>query len=384
MRKYSRNDEERIRLQAAVREWRRSGFLEAEQSTRLENELRVDLRRTNLFFRLVLFVFTAVIVSASLALVATVFDIDDNRAGAILLSAGALVCLGMAEFLIRRFRLYRYGVEEALATASVVLLSIAAAMIAEFTRAIPTAEFSTTAALAVASLGALAIYLRFGYLYAGIAAMICAAGIFFTYRLQYETTRLALAAMSLVIFLVVRPRRLRFGDEFPGDDYAVFQAIAWAGLYFAINLQIGYGTVEGVYYWPSYALTWILPMVGLAIALRHKDRMLLDVNIAMALVTLVTNKPYLGLQRQPWDPILFGIGLAAAAIAIRRWLLKGPQGQRYGFTPARLLASDRRVLDMVGTATAALHTHVPAAEPVPSKPDLGGGRSGGGGASGNF
>ena len=67
MRRYSEGDEERIRALRMVREWTQSRLLEPEQSARLEAELQVELRRTNPFLRAVLALFTALILSASIA-----------------------------------------------------------------------------------------------------------------------------------------------------------------------------------------------------------------------------------------------------------------------------------------------------------------------------
>jgi hypothetical protein len=58
---YDRIDEEKIRTQAHVREWARSGFLHEAQTRRINEDLRVDLKRTNPFLRAVLFVGDSVI-----------------------------------------------------------------------------------------------------------------------------------------------------------------------------------------------------------------------------------------------------------------------------------------------------------------------------------
>ena len=126
MRIYSQADEECIRTQAHVHEWRRSGFLEPAQAAGLQAELRVNLQRTNSFLRALVFLFTAVIVTASVALIAIVFDLHETFPAATIYFLAALITFGAAEFLVRRFRVYRFGIEEALASASVVLLSIAA------------------------------------------------------------------------------------------------------------------------------------------------------------------------------------------------------------------------------------------------------------------
>ena len=133
-------------------------------------------------------------------------------------------------------------------------------------------------------------------------------------------------------------------------------------------------------------LVWIIPIVGLVVALRNRDRLLLDVSLAAVLATVLTNKSYLGLVQQPWDPIIFGVLVSMMAILIRRWLARSPDNERSGFTAQRLLTADRRLLTIVGTATTVLQsgsgvaTHAAA----PSKPEFQGGRSGGAGASGSF
>jgi hypothetical protein len=388
MRKYSDDDEKKIRLQSLVREWHSSGFLEADQRANLQSDLDTGLRRINPWLRLILFIFTAIIAGASIGLFVEMFNLDDEASTATVLPIAAVVCFVLAEYLISRFKLYHFGVEEALAVASVVLLCIAAFIIVDLNDLGGPSSYGVpfVVALAVGAAGALAIYLRFGYIYAAIAAMICAGAMPFQMDITSDVARVAVAAMFAGVFLLVRPKRLQFDDEFPGDHYAIIQAGAWLGLYLAINLQIGNSRVDGAYYWLTYALTWLLPIIGLTLALPSRDRFLLDVNLALALVTLVTNKPYLGLTRRAWDPMLFGLFLLGTAIVIRRWLSSGPEGQRYGFTSKRLLAGDERLLAAAGTASAVFQTDVSERppEPEPVKPEFGGGRSGGAGASGNF
>ena len=111
--------------------------------------------------------------------------------------------------------------------------------------------------------------------------------------------------------------------------------------------------------------------------------MLLDASILMLLGTLMSNKPYLGSARYPWDPIVFGLLLMGVAIAIKRWLASGANGIRHGFigdAPAGVGAGTARRLQQRGRAVPARR-----ARNRSPRPNLGGGgRSGGAGASGNF
>src|SRR5205823_2173684 len=121
MRRYSGEEEERIHALGLIREWTRSGLLEPSQKDRLERELDVDLRRTNPFLRAVLAFFTCLIVAACVALVFEVFRLHDDATIAVVTAIAAVACIGLAEYLVVAFRLYRFGVEEALAVASVAL-----------------------------------------------------------------------------------------------------------------------------------------------------------------------------------------------------------------------------------------------------------------------
>src|SRR5262249_45906952 len=130
-----------------------------------------------------------------------------------------------------------------------------------------------------------------------------------------------------------------------------------------------------------YVGTWLVPAGGLGMAIRDKQRPLLAAALAATLATLYTNKLYLEWPRQTWDPILLGVLLIGVATALRRWLASGPDGQRYGFTAARILEGDRDALATIATASAAWPRqplHAQAGAEQPASP-LGGGRSGGGG-----
>ena len=94
-------------------------------------------------------------------------------------------------------------------------------------------------------------------------------------------------------------------------------------------------------------------------------------------------KSYLGWPRHPWDPMLLGLLLAGVALVVRRWLAAGPNGERGGFTPVRVLAKDADAIRLVGIASAGIHQ--PAVAPAaPDAGGFGGGRSGGGGSGADY
>lgn len=372
-----------------VRDWTRSGLLDRTQGAQLEGALQVELRRTNPFLRAALALFTALIVTACVALIMNVLEIRGEVPTATVTAVAALACIGLAEYLVHEFRLYRFGVEEALAVAAVVLLGVSGAVLTSWAGPPglrPRGLLATVPAL-IGAAGGLGLYLRFGFVYAALGAMVCVAAVPFQLDLARAVQRMLAAVAIAFVFTIVRSKRLPYRDEYPGDEYGWLQAAAFAGVYLAVNLQLPWGwyRTHVLFYWCTYAAIWVLPLAGLALAVREKNRQLLDVCLGLALVTLLTNKPYLGWPRHTWDPMVLGIMLFAIAIAARRWLASGPGGERHGFTPARLLEKDRAVLSLVGTASSV----IAPPEAGPSRTDPGesgfdGGRSGGGGAGGNF
>jgi hypothetical protein len=397
MRKYTDDQERAIRVRRLVDEWTRSGLLDAAQHPRLAADLQVDLRRTNRFLRLILFGFGLLMAGAAVGLVGVTLDLNnETAAGALCLVAAALFA-ALAEFLIGRFRLYHFGVEEACATAAVVLVAIGSGLIAGPLTAGSSSPGDRQAfvALIAGSAAAFAVFRRFGYVYAAIAAMVCVSAAPFQLDLSEIAQRLLAAAILGGCFIVARMKRRTHGDEFPGDEYGTIQALAWLGVYLVLNVQLdpvnrhlGLAALTHPlassfsFYWFTYAMTLLLPAAGLWLSIRDRDRPLLDASLLMAVATLVTNKPYLGIARKPWDPIMFGLLLIGAAILLRRWLASGRDESRHGITATRLLRSDKDAVTVVGVASAAFHpaldhAHTDRSSPDPFKGD--GGRSGGGG-----
>src|SRR3954468_24993101 len=107
---------------------------------------------------------------------------------------------------------------------------------------------------------------------------------------------------------------------------------------------------------------------------------------AVAILTLVTNKPYLGGQRHAWDPMLLGALLIGVALFLHRWFSKGPGEIRHGFTAQRLSGKDKRWMTAVSVAFGLASPHTTTVNPETSGPAarFGGGDFGGGGAASDF
>jgi uncharacterized membrane protein YgcG len=133
-------------------------------------------------------------------------------------------------------------------------------------------------------------------------------------------------------------------------------------------------------------LIWCLPPLVLTRGIRQKDRFVIAVGAIIAVLTFVTNKPYLGWPRHTWDPMILGLLLTGVTIFIRSWLAHGQSGIRHGFTAERLSGKDKSWMN-AGSAVFGMLTPqaiTPAPQAGGKDFHFGGGSSGGGGASGEF
>jgi len=399
VRRYTDDEELREELRHQVKDWGESGLIAAGQAAALAADLTSPLRRTGFTLRLGLAGFTVIAAAATVALAFVTLDIRDGEIIGALAVLFGLAAFAAADALVARFRLYRHGVEEALAALSVALCGVGAAVL---TSALAGSAHDT--AIRMIGFGTCALvsalaYRRFGFRYAAVVSLAFAAWIPFGMRnLGLPARHIITAGVCATVFAVARRYERAATSHVRREDAAVLAAAAFAGAYLVLNLFVSVDRLIGAnlgvlvpyayeiapwFKWTTYALTWILPAAGIWRGITERNRMLIDAGLAAGLVTLVTNKSYLGWPRQTWDPMLLGIALVLVAVGVRRWLAHGPGGERHGFTSARVLRSEADAIRFVSVASAAVHP-VPEPTPPAGPPQFGGGRSGGGGGGGEF
>jgi hypothetical protein len=402
MRAYSASSEVALRARKLLKEWAGEAFLTQEQYQRLEQETVSELRTTNIFLRLVLLLFTLIIVGAAAGLFFVVFlsRPSEQTVGAFLL-IGTAVCYAAAEVAVSQFHLYRYGIEEALVICSVGFLcgGMEAAFFSGQYSPLPNgAQFLVPAAGAVISLW---IWHRFGVWYAFPAAMIFALFLPGYWTSSHSAQHVIVAVGYSIGLIFVAAVRSHHRYDYLEDAYSLIEAFLWLGIYLAINLKLSSLDMPGrwwwgggtrapsefarPFYWTTWVLIWCLPPVVLVRGIRLKDRFVIAVGSIVAILTFISNKPYLGWQRHTWDPMLLGILLTGVALFIRRWLARGAGGIRYGFTAARLSGKDKQWMN-ASSAVLGLIPQPSTSSPPTRSPDFrfGGGASGGGGASSDF
>jgi hypothetical protein len=395
---YADESEETLRARKSLKEWAEDGMLSKEQYERLEQETVCDLRITNIFLRLVLFFFTMLGAVAAVWLFFTVFlSRPSEQTTGIFLLIFATVFYAAAEFLVAEARLYRHGIEEALAVCAVAFLCVG--LESPFFSAIhPSWHEIPSLVPAVGAVASLWIWYRFNLWYAFAAATIF--GIFLpgywttSHAAQHVFIAVLYAAGLIGIAAIRRGHRFDYLE----DSYSLAEAFLWLGIYLAFNLKISDFSLlswrmpphvipgpAGPFYWMTWVLIWCLPPLILMRGVALKDRFILWIGAITAILTFVTNKPYLGWQRHTWDPMLLGIALTGIAVSLRRWLARGPGGVRNGFTAAPLSGTEKHAMG-VGSAVLGLVTPQSIAPaPQPQRDfEFGGGGSGGGGASGDF
>jgi hypothetical protein len=376
MRLYSASSKEILRARKLLTDWADECFLTKDQYELLEKETVSDLRTTNIFLRLVLFLFTLISVGAAAALFLEVFlSGPSEQTTGVFFLIFAPVCYGAAEVAVSQAGLYRYGIEEALGVCSVVFLcvGIESSFFGGGSYPPKPDEYLVSVAGAVLSLW---IWRRFGFSYAFIAAMIFVIFLPGYWTLSHEARHLIVAAFYAVGLVSVATVRSRHRFDYssltlPGQWWFGNQAAPEFG---------------SPFYWTTWVLIWFLPPLVLARGIRQKDRFVIAVGAITAVLTFVTNKPYLGWKRHTWDPMLLGVLLTGVAVFIRRWLALGPDGIRHGFTAARLSGRDKHWMNVGSAVFGTLSPQSVTPAPQPSDPDFhfGGGQTGGGGAGGEF
>lgn len=381
---YTADQERAVRGMHHLSDWRQSQLITRDQYVCMAADLDPGLRRTNGFLRLTLFCFGWLVALAGVLFLALLFGFRITAIW-IVAAAAAAACFAAATVLIRRYQFYRFGVEEALILAGMLFTALATGVAVDryFSSAL-----ALVLALAAAAVAAFIVFFRFGLVYAAVIAAACASLAPFPLLDDDRAARLTGIVILGLVGVAARRGRADGGRDFPGDNYALIETAAWAGIYLFLNLKVSswlsHSVETGPLYWISYVLIWMLPPAGLALAVRERHRPMLDLNIVLLIMTMMSNKAYLGAAQKPWDPIIFGALLIAVGFGLRRWLSSGDGGARHGLVAYRLLASERDRLAAAGDVSVMQPSlHPPQVVETP-QPGFGGGRSGGAGATGQF
>ena len=391
MRIYKPEDEEKLRLYGRAAAWRRSALITEPQFLEIRSAAETNLKRTTVMMRILMFFFTALLIGASVTFVCWMLGLREGDA-ALCWTLAAGISYAAAELLAGLWKFYRHGAEEAFA-AGALALALASAGYFLHTGAGLNDKALIAALEAIAAAGALALFVRFGFLYMALAGAAALAAIPFTVMDGTGAPRIVLAVMLLLGFLLTWRGDSAETPLFEREEYSILSASLFFGLCLAVNLRLGdmgpwnpgrvlsaAAWVSRPFYWTTYLLTFLIPIAGMAAGIKGRRRALIIASAAGLILALCTNKDYLGFQHYAWDPAVLGTLLIIVSAVLERRLKK----EQNGFTAQELVvpASD-------GLEAAALAAG--AAGLAPSRPGagesgvaFGGGASGGGGSTRGF
>ena len=367
-------------VRRAARDWKKAGAIDEPTLAAIEAEFpstRTELARA---WKVLVFILVSV---AVMGIQYGAFGFGRGGSGRFFLFAAILAVVTEA---LRGSKLAGTGSDAATSYWAVVNLIVAVGLLAN--------SNEMTGTLAVAAAAFAAACWRWGFaLYgafsAGAAFLLLAR--FPASRLTWAVGGALLAAVS--VRLAERPR-------FSPSRRRAFAAVFVAGsvaLYGAINLYsfdrrliegLGRFLSQGALASPSAALrpplavaTAALPLLFLLWGLWKRRRLVLDTGALLAALSILTFHYYFRFGSVPIT--LFGLALIGLALGLNRLLARAPAGELRGFTASPLLSAESEGLAPAAALFAASASPVsPPHEEDPFAP--GGGRYGGGGASGTF
>ena len=118
---YTTDQEEKIFIRREARTWARSGLITGEQLGIIDSRTEPGLIQTNIFFRILFFVFTFICMQTVIGFYVWVVGLRDESSIAGAALAFGLAMVALAEYLAGRKCFYRHGIEEALALVGMAL-----------------------------------------------------------------------------------------------------------------------------------------------------------------------------------------------------------------------------------------------------------------------
>lgn len=396
---YTSLEEENIHIRGQARLWQRSGLISEDQLQAIQDVTDPHLHQTNLFFRLLFFVFTLLCAGAVIGLLVWMMEGAGDEILAIVLLFLSVACFILAEHLVKTRRFYRYGIEEALLINGMVCFVASFVLFIDGYR-LDHHTVSIVVCLLLAVISGL-IYSRAGYLYAAFISVIPLGVIPFQMSIPPVVERSLLLLILCGLFAFSLAADKPDIEDFRKDRSAMIQAGLLIAIYLTVNLEITglAGVLSGAahsahlnpklfppyLYWLSYVLTFLIPVASIILGIRIRRRLLLNTGLLMACATLATNKSYLGMTRYAWDPIILGTVMVALSLFITRWLNAGPDQRKYGFTATDILKPETSGINLADVAAALTPGAIDAQQPQTQQDQFfKGGSSGGGGTERKF
>jgi hypothetical protein len=377
-------------VRAAARGWRRAGAIDERTLAALVASYSDDRVRLGPSFRGLAFVFTALALNAVFFFVMTVFRPDVDTAGVSAVVFGVFLC-ALADVQFGALKREEGGTETATALVGLAYVLVGAGLLMFDARLRDRTLLSWL--FAMATVGFAAAAWRWGM-------RVCAAlaGVsFFLLLSQGPVARLLwIVASSMLIpaltaageYPRLPPAHRRSVQAVLGlaliAVYAAFHLRSWDTGFIESMSSRAHDLRDSPLRPLAIAGTALIPVAAIAFGAVTRRRLFLDVGLALGIVSLVTLRYYVHFAPL-WAVLTLGGGVAiAAALTLRRFLASGADGERGGITAEPLFEdpAQHRSLEVAAALAASPAAKVTASDDRSLVP--GGGRFGGGGASGEY
>lgn len=383
----------RYEVREAARGWQRAAAVDEETRKKIDAAYPDDRNRLGPVFRVLVFGFSLVVLQSAMGIVGLAFASAGESAAAVVFFLFGCGLFGLTEAQLGSLKRRQGGTESASAFQTVgLLIGSLFWLIAESAKPGEKVLVDTALILSIIVLGGAAW--RWGYTIFAVVAASCV----FILVARVPSGRLT----WIVLPLVLVPLLLRGSDSArlaPAHRRSC-EAIALVSLVFLylamhvgswdlrlVEMLTGFVAFNARQPSPIRAFfvvaTAAVPLLTVAWGVVTRRRSLIDLGFVGILASLVTLRLYMHVAPL-WLALVGGGGIAIGiALLVRRYLDSGPEHERSGFT-AEALFTDPEGRSALEVA-ASVASFTPAARPLPRPGfEAGGGRSGGGGASGEF
>jgi len=379
----------RAEVRAAARGWYATGAIDEATLGRMEALYPEDRHRMAMAWKVLVFVIVTIAGNALFFAIATMIH-DDSGPAPWLVFAGLLATA--TEMLLHRSGIGENGSAAATSFWAATYATVGVGLALD--QGGGGWESALTASLLAGTVAFVAAGWRWGY----SAEVAIGAIAFFVFLARLPGGRWWWVVAGLAVAAAAWPARTRraFPPPMRGAASAVF-VVAVAAIYAAVNrYSVDQRAIEAMARGgttasapePIVALlstlaTAFLPLALIVWGIRRRQTLVLDLGIVSAALSLVTLRYYVHIA--PLWALLTGAGalLVLGALRVGRWLREAPEGERSGFT-ARPLSERRPGLETAAVAAVFSPEARPAQAPEPGGFAPGGGRYGGGGATGDF
>jgi hypothetical protein len=377
-------------VRAAAADWHRTGWIDDDTRSRIHILYPDDRVRAGRVFRILFFILAVCALQGGLGLI-YMMGRSGIDFGAIAMF-GAVACAAGTEYLLGPMKRRQSGIESAFSAVALVQVFIAAASLVNSLQS----GFERRLAVDLFLFGVLSIAgaWRWGYTFYAAAGAV----MIFVSVTGQQWGRLFWIALPMLLFapLLASCDETRIPPVLRRCGAAAL-AVTILAFYAAINtysldqrmlesgLWTGRSSVTLVPRALSIALTAMTPPALLVLGIGTRRRLLMNLGLALSVVSAVTVREYSHILPLWLALSGGGVVLLGGAALTARYLGSGAGKERHGLTAEPLFDNprNRRALEML----AGIASFTPGARTMPAEKagfEGGGGKFGGGGASGSF